>query len=152
MYIYKTEGDISSHLYCNTKANTNIWSNRRYHMCSLANLCKHCVIFVRIRFPSSFGHNRNEGVCTKYTENRKCKWTETRDITWKTHSGGKNHDSPQAVNNHYMRVNTESKKDTEANNLLSSSSPHAAAVTQWRQRPLSLSLSLSLTLYTTFTK
>ena len=57
----------------------------------------HLVGIDRIRFPSSFGHNRNEGVCTKYTENRKCKWTETRDITWKTHNGGKNHDSRHAV-------------------------------------------------------
>ena len=31
------------------------------------------------------------------TENRNN--VETQDVTWKTHNGGKNHDSPQAVNN-----------------------------------------------------
>ena len=50
-----------------------------------------------------------------------------------------------------MRGNTESKKAQRQQPLSSSSSPRAAAVTRWRQRPLSLSLSLSLTysLYTT---
>ena len=38
------------------------------------------------------------------------KYVETQDIMWKTHNGGKNHDSPQAVNNHYMRGNTMAHK------------------------------------------
>ena len=44
---------------------------------------------------------------------------------------------------HYMR-GIQSQRKQRGNNLLSSSSPHAAAVTRWRQRPLSLSLSVSL--------
>ena len=35
------------------------------------------------------------------TENRNN--VETQDVTWKTHNGGKNHDSPQAVNNTTIR-------------------------------------------------
>ena len=76
------------------------------------------------------------------TENRNN--VETQDVTWKTHNGGKNHDSPQAVNNTTIREEYKSRK-RRGNDLSSSSSPHAAAVTQ-RRHDLSLSLSRSLTL------
>ena len=107
----------------------------------------------RNRSTSSFGHNRTLEVYTKSKVQKTVSNVETQDITWKTHNGGKNHDSPQAVNNHYMRGNTESKR-AQRQQPLSSSSPRAAAVTRWRQRPLYLSLSLSLTyaLFTTLQK
>ena len=50
----------------------------------------------KIWFPSSFGHNRNEDVCTKSTHKTESN-IETQNITWKTHNSGKNHDSPRAV-------------------------------------------------------
>ena len=51
---------------------------------------------VRIQFTSPFGHNRMR----MYARNQMQKMesnVETQNITWKTHNGGKNHDSPQAV-------------------------------------------------------
>ena len=74
------------------------------------------------------------------TENRNN--VETQNVTWKTHNGGKNHDSPQAVKCTMRKVyNVE--EEHRGNDLLSSSpSPHAAVTTR-RQQPLALSLSLS---------
>ena len=42
----------------------------------------------------------------------------TQNITWKTHNGGKNHDSPQAVNNHYLREEYNDTENTEATSCL----------------------------------
>ena len=100
-----------------------------------------CIID-RIRFSSSFGHNRTEEVCTKSTQKTESN-IETQDITWKTHNSGKNHDSPRAVE-YTIWEEYKVERKHRGNDLLSSSSPHAAAVTRWRQRPLSLSLCISL--------
>ena len=51
-----------------------------------------------------------------------------------------------------LSVRDTTSRKHRGNDLLSSSSPYAAVVTLWRQRPLSLTLTLSLTLCTrTFT-
>ena len=97
---------------------------------------------VRNGSTSSFGHNRILEVCTKLKYRKTVSKVKKQDITWKAHKGGKNHDSPQAVNSTTMERNTQSRK-RRGNDLSSSSSPHSAAVTQRRQRPLSFSLSLS---------
>ena len=59
---------------------------------------------------------------------------------------GKNHGSAQATEKIPLYERNTLSRKRRGNDLSSSSSPHAAAVTQSRQRPLSLSLSLSLSL------
>ena len=61
-------------------------------------------------------------------------------LTWKPKCG-KNHGSPQTVENHYER-RKQQWESTEATTSCTPSSPHTAVT--MRQRPLSLSHSLSL--------
>ena len=95
----------------------------------------------RIRFDSLFGHNRTVDICTKQTIIKR----RHRILTWKTHYGGKNHDSPQTAE--YTMMRRLQRWEHKGNDLLHPlSSPHAAVTTR-RQLPLSLSLSLSHALY-----
>ena len=104
------------------------------------------MVFYKIRFPSSFGHNRTEGVCTKYTENRKCKWTETQGITWKTHNGGKNHDSHQAAKNTVRKeYNSGSARATTSSTSLFATRGGGYKMEATTSLTLSLSLSVCVT-------
>ena len=72
---------------------------------------------------------------------------ETEDVTWKTHNVGKTTAAHRLQKIPLYERNTLSRK-RRGNDLSSSSSPHAAAVTQRRQRPLSLSHTRTLMLCT----
>ena len=73
---------------------------------------------------------------------------QEQGITWKTHNGGKNHDSPQAVNNHYMRGNTMTQKTQRQQPLGSFFATRGGGYTVEATTSLSLSLTVALTLCT----
>ena len=70
---------------------------------------------------------------------------ETQNVTWKTHNVGKTTAAHMLQKIPLYERNILSRK-CRGNNPSSSFSPHAAAVTQRRQRPLSISLTRSTTL------
>ena len=89
-------------------------------------------------------------VCTKseYRTKANAQRYETPDISVENPNVGKT-TATQRLQKITLYVRDTTSREHRGNDLLSSSSLHAAAVTLWRQRPLSRSLSLSLTLCTT---
>ena len=76
---------------------------------------------------------------------------KTQDITWKTHKGGKNHDSPQAVKYTIGKRNTMTQKTQRQQPLVFFFASRGGGYTVEAMTSLSLSLSLSFTLCTAFT-
>ena len=77
-----------------------------------------------------------------HTENRNN--VETQNVTWKTHNGGKNHDSPQAVNNITIREEYTVEETQRQRPLVLFLATRGGGYTEEATTSLSLSLSLSL--------
>ena len=71
---------------------------------------------------------------------------ETQDVTWKTHNGGKNHDSPQVVNNTTIREEYTVEETQRQRPLVLFLTTRGGGYTE--EATTSLSLSLSHALYT----
>ena len=78
------------------------------------------------------------------TENRSN--VETQHVTWKTHNGGKNHDSPQAVNNITIREEYTVEETQRQRPLVLFLATRGGGYTEEATTSLSISLSRSLTL------
>mgnify|MGYP006973849238 CR=1 FL=1 len=78
------------------------------------------------------------------TENRNN--VETQDVTWKTHNGGKNHGSPQAVNNTTIREEYTVEEAQRQRPLVPFLATRGGGYNEKATTSLSLSLSLSHTL------
>ena len=80
------------------------------------------------------------------TENRSN--VETQDVTWKTHNDGKNHDSPQAVNNTTIREEYTVEEAQRQRPLVPFLATRGGGYNEEATTSLSLSLTLSHALYT----